>query len=368
MPRSETRPPGAAENTVGEEVRFFLRVALFVLVVGAIYWFVSYEAAGTALLVFAGLAATFFIAHIALHVRATRVAVAPAAGSPLGRLVGAVNRVVGVDERPMEEAETPLAATDQLFPTASAWPVIGALAALLVGLGIIYGPWLTLPGIALAVAAVWGWLTQLDPRPAAATETVGALADGWADAGWTDAERSDVDEAEAPAVQPRFIGSASEAMLVAQPGDILLFHRPRFSLFTWLVELLNHSRWHHAALALPGGWMVEASSRGVRRTFISASPDLVAVVPFEYRDAAQRDYMLAFARGRIGRPYGPIGALLWRINAILIDLGISILRGDRVLPGQLVAEALARTRRVIGPDPARVSPGDIAEMLGLPRR
>ena len=355
---------------MAEEVRFFLRVALFVLVVGAIYWFVSYEAAGTALLVFAGLAAVFFIGHIALHVRATRVAAVPGSGSALGRLAGAVNRVVGVDERPMEEAESPLAATDQLFPTASAWPVIGALAALLVGLGVVYGPWLTVPGIALAVAAVWGWLTQLDVRPAPAAETIGAPAprDAWADAGWMDAERPAVDEAVAPAVQPRFIGSASEAMLVAQPGDILLFHRPRFSLFTWLIELLNHSRWHHAALALPGGWMVEASSRGVRRTFISASPDLVAVVPFEYRDAAQREYVLAFARGRIGRPYGPIGALLWRINAILIDLGISILRGDRVLPGQLVAEALARTRRVIGPDPARVSPGDIAEMLGLPRR
>lgn len=37
--------------------------------------------------------------------------------------------------------------------------------ATMVGLGLVYGPWLTLPGVVVAAFAVWGWLTQLDaPR------------------------------------------------------------------------------------------------------------------------------------------------------------------------------------------------------------
>jgi hypothetical protein len=39
---------------VAEELRVFIRIALYVIVVGIIYWVVSYEEAGTALLWFLG--------------------------------------------------------------------------------------------------------------------------------------------------------------------------------------------------------------------------------------------------------------------------------------------------------------------------
>ncbi|MDP9273621.1 MAG: cytochrome c oxidase subunit 4 [Chloroflexota bacterium] len=50
------------------------------------------------------------------------------------------------------------------MPPGSIWPLVAGAAATLLGLGLIYGPWLTLPAIVVAAFAVWGWLTQLDVR------------------------------------------------------------------------------------------------------------------------------------------------------------------------------------------------------------
>ena len=38
------------------------------------------------------------------------------------------------------------------------WP------AALLALGLVYGPWALLPGIALLAITVWGWITQMDVR------------------------------------------------------------------------------------------------------------------------------------------------------------------------------------------------------------
>jgi hypothetical protein len=36
---------------------------------------------------------------------------------------------------------------------------------LLTGFGLVFGPWLLLPGIAVIALTVWGWITQFDvPR------------------------------------------------------------------------------------------------------------------------------------------------------------------------------------------------------------
>jgi hypothetical protein len=40
----------------------------------------------------------------------------------------------------------------------------GGAGALLVGLGLVYGPWLLLPGIVVLAFTVWGWITQFDVR------------------------------------------------------------------------------------------------------------------------------------------------------------------------------------------------------------
>jgi hypothetical protein len=39
--------------------------------------------------------------------------------------------------------------------------VAAGIAAMLIGLGLVYGPWLWLPGLVLLAATVWGWVTEL---------------------------------------------------------------------------------------------------------------------------------------------------------------------------------------------------------------
>jgi hypothetical protein len=38
------------------------------------------------------------------------------------------------------------------------------VAAVFLLLGLVYGPWLLLPGIVLAATTVWGWVGQMDAR------------------------------------------------------------------------------------------------------------------------------------------------------------------------------------------------------------
>jgi hypothetical protein len=143
---------------VAEEFRFFLRSALYVLVVGIVYWFVSYEAAGTVLLLGVGLASAAFIALGLAFGRRT------GAGRGGGGALGWVNRVIGFSEAPDEPA--PLEGGPEIVPLASAWPILAAAGATVVGLGLVLGPWLLVPGAVLTVAALLGWLVQLTSETA----------------------------------------------------------------------------------------------------------------------------------------------------------------------------------------------------------
>lgn len=99
---------------------------MFLIVVATVYWFTSYEDAGT---VFLTLAAAFagsvavYLWRLARH--------APAQG----------------------------AAAEELgwFPVASIWPLGTAGGAVLVGLGLVFGVWLTLIGAALLTASALGY-------------------------------------------------------------------------------------------------------------------------------------------------------------------------------------------------------------------
>ncbi len=132
---------------MAEEVRFFLRVALFTTIIATIYWFVSYEEAGTVLLGGIVASAAFFIVLIAGAVPRAR------------RGPKNVTGILGFDERAVDD---PLALAEDTFPAASAWPPIASVAAVLVGLGLIFGAWLWVPGAGLGLACTWGWLTELE--------------------------------------------------------------------------------------------------------------------------------------------------------------------------------------------------------------
>lgn len=133
---------------MAEELRFFFRTALFTTLIGAVYWFMSYEEAGTALLAAIVVSAIFFVLVIATAVRGSR-----RGGRSLKGVLGFAD--TGKDN--------PLALDEDVFPTASPWPVVVSVAAILLGVGLIYGAWLWIPGIGLGLAAAWGWLTETEP-------------------------------------------------------------------------------------------------------------------------------------------------------------------------------------------------------------
>lgn len=142
---------------MAEELRFFLRTGLYVAVAAVIYWFVSHEAAGTVLLVVLALAVAALVGGVALLARSTVGELRPRHG-PLD----ALNRLVGFHEPAVDERGGALAEPPGRIPLASVWPPLAGVAALLAGIGLIFGPWLLLPGIALGALALWGWLVQLD--------------------------------------------------------------------------------------------------------------------------------------------------------------------------------------------------------------
>jgi hypothetical protein len=172
---------------VSEELRFFLRTALYTALIGVIYWFVSYEWVGTALLMALLIGALSFVVVMAAMVPRTRQmepdgtsapeeplapegpgpqtpthgAPTPISASRFGRAATAARRVVGFEDHPDDEVGGPMELEDEVFPTASIWPLALAVGATLLGVGLIFGPWLWVPGAGLFVASGLAWLTQL---------------------------------------------------------------------------------------------------------------------------------------------------------------------------------------------------------------
>jgi hypothetical protein len=118
-----------------DEVRLFARMSAFGIVIGIVYWFLTYETAGTVLLllfgVSAGIAAvgTFFLQKMGRH--------------PLGRL---------------DHVELPEELEREPVP-APGWAPLGIAIGLgAVALGAAFGPWLTIAGVLFAVWSGKAWL------------------------------------------------------------------------------------------------------------------------------------------------------------------------------------------------------------------
>lgn len=122
----------------------FVRAALYVALATAIYWLVGDEPAGTLLLGFLLVAALVFVAL----------------GWVVGRRPARRASLLAFDDEGGEQA--PLEIEEEPVVTTSAWPLLAAAAAMLVGLGLLYGPWLWLPGAGLGGLAAYGWITQTD--------------------------------------------------------------------------------------------------------------------------------------------------------------------------------------------------------------
>jgi len=150
---------------MAEELRFFLRTGVYAAVIAAIYWFASYDAvtdsydwAGTTLLVAAALAGIAAVAVMALFARR-------ALGGRPGSTLAVLVRWLGLADPGGAADDSPLATELDPLPPSSVWPLLGGVSATLIGLGLVFGPWLWLPGIVLLAWTAWSWVTQLRSAP-----------------------------------------------------------------------------------------------------------------------------------------------------------------------------------------------------------
>ena len=124
------------------EWRLFVGAAVFFTVTASVYWFVSYEHAGTAML---GASVPAF-AFIGLWLAFQSRKAAP---------------------RPEDDGQAGHAdAVEDLgyFPSSSAWPFVLSAGAVVLANGMVFGPPIAVIGLILMVAGVFGYARESDQK------------------------------------------------------------------------------------------------------------------------------------------------------------------------------------------------------------
>jgi hypothetical protein len=116
------------------EALFLIGIAIFFGIVGAIYWFVSYEQGGTVML---------------------------AGTTLLGLLPGSYYLWWSRRMKPRPEDRTDATVEEGSgiigsFPNSSIWPFILGMGLFLIVLSLVFGLWLLTPGAALVISALVG--------------------------------------------------------------------------------------------------------------------------------------------------------------------------------------------------------------------
>jgi uncharacterized protein YycO len=167
---------------------------------------------------------------------------------------------------------------------------------------------------------------------------------------------------------------------VVSAGDVLLFSRkingenfrqdPFGTFMCALIHLTTRSKWNHAALILDEKLnYAEATSEGVVVSAYGSSTDEVVKIPVRYDDDEDRFTACNWAAARVGTRYGFGQAFMCGANNLLVGLGLIIKRTDAVICSEMVGESLWRAGHPkITKDPALISPGDLAQALGAPRK
>jgi hypothetical protein len=139
---------------LSDEAKVFARMSIFGIVVGTVYWFLTYETAGTILLLGFGLAAGVATAAVFVRSRGARSDAA----------------TVGDEVADGESAEA--------FPEPGWAPLVISLGLGGLALGAAFGPWLTIAGLLVAIAGGASWLSAAMHEAASARGTRPADADG----------------------------------------------------------------------------------------------------------------------------------------------------------------------------------------------
>jgi hypothetical protein len=150
---------------VSEELRLFLRNGLYILSAVVVYWFASYEWAGTVMMAILGIAAITFVTIMGRIVRSSTDEITDRSLSPFQRLLETPTRLFGFEEHAGAAHAEPLALDEGEMPHGSIWPLITVLGVFSTTIGFIFGMWFILVGVGLAAWGMWGWITQIRPRP-----------------------------------------------------------------------------------------------------------------------------------------------------------------------------------------------------------
>jgi hypothetical protein len=130
-------------RTISDEVKLFARMAIFGLAVGAAYWLLTGERAGTVLLIAFGIAAA--LAAVALFAGSRQGRKRPGAVVAEGAAAAAAAGADGAHAEPIPEP---------------GWAPLGvAIGIGGLALGAAYGPWLAIGGLLLAIVGGWNWLS-----------------------------------------------------------------------------------------------------------------------------------------------------------------------------------------------------------------
>lgn len=152
-----------------------------------------------------------------------------------------------------------------------------------------------------------------------------------------------------------------------RPGDFLLCHGT--SRLDRLIQFATRSHWNHVALAVGGGWLVEAQSQGIvcRHVDEYAGTDYHVIPP--PLTAAQRNKVCAYAHhmadahDRYG--YVQIAAIVLQI----LTRGRLVLKLDGTLIcSEFVSRALEHGGIIFDRDPALISPAYLAQVFDVTPR
>jgi hypothetical protein len=132
-----------------DEAAILLRVAIFGVVAGTIYWLVSYEWFGTVALLLFGAGPGFAAVWLLLQQRRQP--------GPEEGFADAMRRLAGLPRRDPEGPSDYAADHLAVLPLPSIWPLVLAAGVAVLTTGLIYGLWLLLLGVVLVAAGLWGW-------------------------------------------------------------------------------------------------------------------------------------------------------------------------------------------------------------------
>jgi hypothetical protein len=128
------------------ETRLSIFGMTFVGALALIYWFTSYEDAGTTLLAVGAAMYALLTGYLLVQHR---------------RSAGRRPRPEDVEEPPPAEPGTPVG----FFPAASVWPAAIGLGAVLAALGLVFGYWFFVIAVIVLLGAIVGYAVEAQARP-----------------------------------------------------------------------------------------------------------------------------------------------------------------------------------------------------------